>query len=151
MMTKVQIQHVPYRGAGPMLNDLIGGHVKMAFDNLPSAIGHIRGGTVKALAVTTKSRWAGLPDVPTMEESGVPGYEVSAWFGLLAPAATPQPVLDLLYRTITEVLKEEPIRARLMELGAEPSGITPDVFRRQIEADIKKWAEVYETTGLKPE
>ena len=78
MMAKIDLQHVPYRGAGPMLNDLIGGHVKMAFDNMPSAIGHIRGGTVQALAVTTPSRWSGLPEVPTMAESGVPGYDVSA-------------------------------------------------------------------------
>lgn len=151
MMAKIEIQHVPYRGAGPMLNDLVGGHVKMAFDNMPSAIGHIRGGTVKALAVTTSSRWSGLPDVPTMAESGVPGYEVSAWFGLLAPAGTPPAVVDLLHRTIVDILKEEPIRARLAELGAEPGGISPDAFRRHIESEIKKWAEVYAATGLRPE
>jgi len=134
-----------------MLNDLIGGHVKMAFDNMPSAIGHIRGGTVQALAVTTASRWSGLPEVPTMAESGVPGYDVSAWFGLLAPAGTPPAIVDLLYRTIIEILNEEPIRTRLAELGAEPGGMSPDAFGRQIEADIKKWAQVYEATGLKPE
>ena len=151
MMAKIDLQHVPYRGAGPMLNDLIGGHVKMAFDNMPSAIGHIRGGTVQALAVTTPSRWSGLPEVPTMAESGVPGYDVSAWFGLLAPAGTPPAIVDLLYRTIIEILNEEPIRTRLAELGAEPGGMSPDAFGRQIEADIKKWAQVYEATGLKPE
>ncbi len=151
MMAKIDIQHVPYKGGGPLLNDLIGGHVKMAFDNMPSAIGHIRGGKVKALAVTTSSRWSGLPDVPTMAESGVPGYEVSAWFGLLAPAGTPAPIVDRLHQTILEILKEEPIRTRLAELGGEPGGNSPANFRRQIETDIRKWAQVYESTGLKPE
>jgi tripartite-type tricarboxylate transporter receptor subunit TctC len=86
-----------------------------------------------------------------MAESGVPGYDVSAWFGLLAPAGTPPAIVDLLYRTIIEILNEEPIRTRLAELGAEPGGMSPDAFGRQIEADIKKWAQVYEATGLKPE
>ena len=151
MLTKTEIQHVPYRGGGPMLNDLIGGHVKMAFDNMPSAIGHIRGGTVRALAVTTPTRWPGLPDVPTMAESGVPGYDVSAWFGLLAPAKTPREIVDLLYRQISEILKEEPIRQRLGELGAEPGGNTPEAFAQQIAAEVRKWRDVVAATGVKVE
>lgn len=151
VLAGIDIQHVPYRGAGPMLNDLVGGHVKMAFDNMPSAIGHIRGGTVKALAVTTAQRWPGLPDVPTMAEAGVPGYDVSAWFGLLAPAKTPPAVVDALHRALVAILKEEPVRARLAELGAEPGGNDPDAFGRQIEADVKKWAKVVEATGFKAE
>ena len=151
MLTKTEIQHVPYRGGGPMLNDLIGGHVKMAFDNMPSAIGHIRGGTVRALAVTTPARWPGLPDVPTMAESGVPGYDVSAWFGLLAPAKTPREIVDLLYRQISEILKEEPIRQRLGELGAEPGGNTPEAFAQQIAAEVRKWRDVVAATGVKVE
>ena len=149
MLTKTDIQHVPYRGGGPMLNDLMGGHVKMAFDNMPSAIGLIRGGSVRALAVTTPQRWSGLPDVPTMAESGVPGYDVTAWFGLLAPAKTPRDIVDLLYKNITEILKEEPIRKRLVELGAEPVGNPPDAFAQQIVAEVRRWRQVVAATGVK--
>ena len=151
MLAKIDIQHVPYRGGGPMLNDLVGGHVKMAFDNMPSAIGQIRGGTVKALAVTTPKRWSGLPDVPTIAESGVPGYDVSAWFGLLAPAKTPPAIVDLLYRNLVTILNEPAVRERLAELGADAGGETPAEFRARIEADVAKWAEVYKATGLNPE
>ena len=151
MVTKTDIRHIPYKGGGPMLNDLIGGHIKMAFDNLPSAIGHIRAGEVRALAVTTPKRWPGLPDVPTMAESGLSGYEVSAWFGLLAPAKTPREIVDLLYRHVAEVLTEEPIRNRLTELGAEPVGNTPDEFARQIATEVKKWRDVVAATGATAE
>jgi tripartite-type tricarboxylate transporter receptor subunit TctC len=151
MMAKVEIKHVPYRGAGPMLNDLIGGHIKMAFDNMPSAMGQITGGTVKALAVTTTTRWPGLPDVPTLAESGLPGYDVSAWFGLLAPAKTPPDVIDVLYRTLAEILQEPAVRSRLAELGAEPGGESPMEFSHRIQSDVTKWAEVYKVTGLEPQ
>ena len=151
MLTKTDIQHIPYRGAGPMLNDLVAGHIKMAFDNMPSAIGNIRGGTVRALAVTTPRRWSGLPDVPTMVESGVPGYDVSAWFGLLAPAKTPPEIIDLLYRNSKEALEDPAVRRRLEELGAEPGGNNPVEFGRQVEAETKKWTEVVAATGVKPE
>src|SRR5215207_180237 len=151
VLTNTDIRHIPYKGGGPMLNDLIGGHIKMAFDNLPSAIGHIRSGKVRALAVTTPKRWPGLPDVPTMAESGVPGYDVSAWFGLFAPAKTPREIVDLLYRDVREILKEEPIRDRLTELGAEPVGNTPDEFAQQIAAEVKQWRDVVASTGVKAE
>lgn len=150
-LTKTDIQHVPYRGGGPMLNDLVGGQIKMAFDNLPSAIGHVRAGSVRALAVTTPTRWPGLPEVPTMAESGVPGYDVSAWFALLAPAKTPRDVVELLHRVVAEILREEPIRQRLTELGAEPIGNPPDAFAAQIAAEIRKWKEVVATTGISVE
>jgi tripartite-type tricarboxylate transporter receptor subunit TctC len=151
MLTKTDIRHIPYKGGGPMLNDLIGGHIKMAFDNLPSAIGHIRSGKVRALAVTTPKRWPGLPDVPTMAESGVPGYDVSAWFGLFAPAQTQRETVDLLYGRVAEILKEGSVRDRLTELGAEPVGNAPEEFARQIAAEVKKWRDVVAATGVKAE
>ena len=149
--TKIDIQHVPYRGASPMLNDLLGGHIKMAFDNLPSSMAHIRSGAVRALAVTTTERFPHAPDIPTMAESGVPGYEVAAWFGVLAPAKTPPAVIDLLQRNIAEIVQEEPIRKRMDDLGAVPSGITPVDFARHIEAEVSKWKDVVAATGVKVE
>jgi tripartite-type tricarboxylate transporter receptor subunit TctC len=148
-LAKIDIQHVPYRGASPMLNDLLGGHIKLAFDNLPSSMAHSKSGAVRALAVTTAERFPHAPDIPTMAESGVAGYEVAAWFGVLAPAKTPPAVVDLLQRNIAEIVKEDAIRKRLDDLGAVPSGIAPAEFARHIEAEVSKWKDVVAATGVK--
>jgi tripartite-type tricarboxylate transporter receptor subunit TctC len=150
-MANIDIAHIPYKGAGPMLIDLIGGQIQMGFDNMPSSIGHIRSGKLRAIAVTTAKRWPGAPDVPTMAESGLPGYEVSAWFGLLAPAGTPKPVVDLLYKNIGDLLKQPDMVKQLFELGAEPGGNTPEAFARYIAADVEKWTRVVAATGVKVE
>ena len=131
--------------------DLVGGQIQMGFDNMPSSIGHIRSGKLRAIAVTTTKRWPGAPDVPTMAESGLPGYEVSAWFGLLAPAGTPRPVVDLLYKNISDILKQPDMVKQLFELGAEPGGNTPEAFARYIAADVEKWTRVVAATGVKVE
>jgi tripartite-type tricarboxylate transporter receptor subunit TctC len=148
-MANIDITHIPYKGAGPMLVDLVGGQIQMGFDNMPSSIGHIRSGKLRAIAVTTTKRWPGAPEIPTMAESGLPGYEVSAWFGLLAPAGTPPPVVDLLYRNIADVLKQPDTVKQLFELGAEPGGNTPDAFARYIAADVEKWIRVVAATGVR--
>jgi tripartite-type tricarboxylate transporter receptor subunit TctC len=119
---KIDMLHVPYKGGGPMLIDLMGGQIPAAFDNLPSAMAHIRGGKVRALAVTTTKRWPSAPEIPTMAEAGVPGYEMSAWFALMAPPGLPKALTDLLYREVAAVLKEPDTQKKLLELGAEPSG-----------------------------
>jgi tripartite-type tricarboxylate transporter receptor subunit TctC len=150
-MTGVDIAHIPYKGAGPMLIDLIGGQVQLGFDNLPSSIGHIRSGKLRAIAVTTAKRFPGAPEIPTMAESGVPGYEVSAWFGLLAPASTPKPVIDALYTNIAAILKQPEVVKQLFDLGAEPGGNTPEAYARQIAADVEKWKKVVAATGVKAE
>ena len=150
-MTGVDIAHIPYKGAGPMLIDLIGGQVQLGFDNLPSSIGHIRSGKLRAIAVTTAKRFPGAPEIPTMAESGVPGYEVSAWFGLLAPAGTPKPVIDALYTNIAAILKRPEVVKQLFDLGAEPGGNTPEAYARQIAADVEKWKKVVAATGVKAE
>jgi tripartite-type tricarboxylate transporter receptor subunit TctC len=150
-MTGVDIAHIPYKGAGPMLIDLIGGQVQLGFDNLPSSIGHIRSGKLRAIAVTTAKRFPGTPEIPTMTESGVPGYEVSAWFGLLAPAGTPKPVVDALYANIAAILKQPEVVKQLFDLGAEPGGNTPEAYARQIAADVEKWKKVVAATGVKAE
>jgi len=150
-MTGVDIAHIPYKGAGPMLIDLIGGQVQIGFDNLPSSIGHIRSGKLRALAVTTAARFPGAPEIPTIAESGVPAYELSAWFGLLAPAATPKPVIDVLYRNISEILKQAEVVKQLLDLGAEPGGNTPEAYAQQISTDVEKWRKVVQTTGVTAE
>ncbi len=150
-MTGVDIAHIPYKGAGPMLIDLIGGQVQMGFDNLPSSIGHIRSGKLRAIAVTSAKRFPGTPEIPTMAESGVPGYEVSAWFGLLAPAGTPKPVIDALYANIADILKQPDVVKQLFDLGAEPGGNSPEAYARQIAADVEKWKKVVAATGVKAE
>ncbi|WPB57344.1 tripartite tricarboxylate transporter substrate binding protein [Xylophilus sp. GOD-11R] len=149
MMANVDMVHVPYKGAAPMLTDLMGGQVQIGFDNLPSTIGFVKAGKVRAIAVTTPQRWPGAPDIPTVAESGLPGYEVSGWFGLLAPAGTPKAVVDTLQQAVADALKQPEVRQQLLDLGASPVGSTPDAFARQIAADVQKWRDVVKTTGLK--
>ena len=150
-MANVNIAHIPYKGAGPMLADLVGGQIQMGFDNLPSSIGFIRSGKIRALAVTTSKRWPGAPEIPTMAESGLAGYEVSAWFGLLAPAGTPKPVVDLLFTNLSDILKQPEVVKQLFDLGAEPGGNTPEAFARHIAQDVEKWIRVVAATGVKSE
>ena len=151
MMAGVDIVHVPYKGAGPMLIDLIGGQIQIGFDNLPSSMAHIKSGKVRALAVTTAKRWPGTPDVPTVAESGVPGYEVLGWFGLLAPAGTPKPVIDTLYKAVSAMLKQPDVQKQMLELGAEPGGNAPDAFAKQVAGEVEKWKKVVAATGVKVE
>jgi tripartite-type tricarboxylate transporter receptor subunit TctC len=148
-MTGIDMVHVPYKGAAPMLTDLVGGQIQVGFDNLPSTIGYVRSGKVRALAVTTAQRWPGAPDIPTVAESGVPGYEVSGWFGLLAPAGTPKAVLDTLQTTIAQIVQEPEVAKQLRDLGAAPVANKPEDFARDIAADVEKWRKVAQTTGVK--
>lgn len=148
-LAKVDLLHVPYKGGGPMLIDLMGGQIQTGFDNLPSSINHIRSGKVHALAVTTAKRWPGAPEIPTMAEAGVPGYESSAWFGLLAPAGTPQPVVDLLQRQIASILATPELKKIFIEQGAEPVGSQPGEFASLIATELQKWAKVAQASGVK--
>jgi tripartite-type tricarboxylate transporter receptor subunit TctC len=150
-LAKVDLVHVPYKGGGPMLVDLISGQVQTGFDNLPSSINHIRSGRVRALAVTTSKRWPGAPEIPTLAEAGVPGYEASAWFGLLAPAGTPQPVIDQLQRHVAAILASPEVEKLFLEQGAEPSGNKPAEFAKLISIELQKWAKVVAATGVKLE
>ena len=150
-MAQVDIVHVPYKGGSPMLIDLMGGQIPIGFDNLPSSINHIRAGKLRALAVTTAKRWPGAPEIPTMAEAGVPGYESSAWFGLLAPANTPKPIVDLLQRHLAAILRQPEVEKLLFEQGAESVGNTPDEFAKIIAAELQKWTKVVAATGVKLE
>lgn len=149
MMSGVDMTHVPYKGAAPMLTDLIGGQIQVGFDNLPSTINFVRTGKLRALAVTTPQRWPGAPDIPTVAESGVPGYEVSGWFGLLAPAGTPKEILNTLQVAIAQAVKTPEVAKQLRDLGAEPVANTPEVFAKEISADVDKWRKVVKATGVK--
>lgn len=146
--TGIEITHVPYKGSGPMLSDLIAGHVPMAFDNLPASMSQIRSGALRALAVTTIRRSPAAPDIPTFEEAGVKDFDVSSWFGVFAPAKVPPEIINLLHREIVGILQEPAMRARLLELGATPVGSTPAEFAIRIKAEIAKWGDIVRASRL---
>ncbi|HEV8503418.1 MAG TPA: tripartite tricarboxylate transporter substrate binding protein [Casimicrobiaceae bacterium] len=141
-LTKTDLHHIPYKGATPALTDIIAGTVPLGFFNLPPAIGHIHSGKVRALAVTTAERWPALPDVPTVAEAGVPGFETVAWFGLLAPAGTPSAVIDRLAKQIQAIVAMPDVRARIEATGAKEVGSTPQAFAARIRDDVAKWKQV---------
>jgi tripartite-type tricarboxylate transporter receptor subunit TctC len=145
-MTGVKLTHVPYRGSAPALTDMIAGQVQVLFDNLPSSIEHIRGGKLRALAVTTDKRSDALPDVPTVADT-VPGYEASAWFGMGAPKGTPPEVIAVLNKAINEALADPNIKARLAEMGGMHMGGTPADFGKIIVDETEKWRKVVEFAG----
>ena len=148
-MAGVDMQHVPYRGSAPALTDLMGGQTQVMFDNMPSSIPFVREGKLRALAVTTARRSPALPDVPTIAEAGVPGFDATSWFGLLAPAGTPVPVIARLNASILKALADPEVKKKLVEQGAEPSGETPEQFAAFIKAETAKWGEVVKRSGAK--
>ena len=141
-LTKTDLNHIPYKGATPALTDIIAGTVPVGFFNLPPAMGHIKSGKVRALAVTTAQRWPALPDVPTVAEAGVEGFETVAWFGLLAPAGTPRAVIDRLAGEVRKICQMPDVRARIEATGAAAVGSTPEEFGQRIHADVDKWKRV---------
>jgi tripartite-type tricarboxylate transporter receptor subunit TctC len=149
-MTGTFMLHFPYRGSGPALLDLIGGTMDLMFDNLPSAMPHIKAGKLKALAVTTAQRSAALPDVPTIAEAGpVKGFDASSWFGLLAPAGTPADIVNRIQQECAKALATPAVKERLLSQGAIPGGNTPQAFAAYIAAETKKWAAVVKQSGAK--
>ena len=149
-MTGTYMVHLPYRGSGPALLDLIGGTMDLMFDNLPSALPHIKAGKLIALAVTSSQRSAALPDVPTVAEAGpVMGFEASSWFGLLAPAGTPADIVNRVQQESAKALASPALKERLVAQGAIPGGISPTEFGRFIAAETKKWAAVVKASGAK--
>jgi tripartite-type tricarboxylate transporter receptor subunit TctC len=149
-MTGVDMKHVPYKGAGPAITDLIGGQVDLIFDNMPSIIGHIRGGSVRALGVTTAQRSPALPDVPTVAET-VPGYEASAWFGASAPKGTPAAAIARLNREFNAALADPEMKAKLANLGGVPIPGTPEQFWALHRMETEKWAKIVQFSGAKAE
>jgi tripartite-type tricarboxylate transporter receptor subunit TctC len=151
-MTGTFMVHFPYRGSAPAMLDLLGGRMDVMFDNLPSAMPHIRAGRLKALAVTSAQRSASIPELPTVEEAGgaaLKGFEASSWFGLFAPASVPADVVARVQQETAKALALPAMQARLLELGANPSGNTPAEFTRFVQAETGKWARVVKVSGAK--
>jgi len=150
VMTGVQLTHVPYRGSAPALTDLMGGQVQVMFDVLPGSLAHIQAGEMRALAVTTRTRTASLPDVPTIADT-VPGYEASTWFGVGAPKGTPPEIIAKLNAAINAGLADPTIKARLAEVGSEVMPLSPAAFGALVAAETEKWAKVVKAAGAKAE
>nr|WP_156921888.1 tripartite tricarboxylate transporter substrate binding protein [Azorhizobium doebereinerae] len=146
-MAGVKMVHVPYKGAGPAMLDLVGGQVKIMFDNLPSAIGHIRKGSVVGLAVTTKERSPAAPDLPTVSESGLPGYETYSWNAIFAPAGTPMAIIDKLAKAGAQAVADPDVKAKLADLSAVSVGSTPDALAAHVKAELAKWGPVVKASG----
>ena len=146
-MTGVDMRHVPFRGSAPAITAMLGGHVAIMFDNLPSSFAQIKAGGLRPLAVTSAARSPVLPDVPTLAESGLPGYEATSWFGLLAPAGTPPAVIKVLNEQIIAILADPAVKAQLDEQGAVAHPETPEEFGRFIRAETTKWAKTVKDSG----
>jgi tripartite-type tricarboxylate transporter receptor subunit TctC len=145
----VDMTHVPYKGAAPAMNDLIGGQIQLMFDNLASSLGQIKAGKVRALAVTTARRTELAPELPTIAESGLPGFDINTWFGIFVPAGTPAPVVQRLHEEFVKALEAPDVRARMLGLGAEPVGSTPEQFAQYIRAEAVKYAKLVKASGAK--
>jgi tripartite-type tricarboxylate transporter receptor subunit TctC len=150
-MTGVKWLHVPYKGAGPALIDMLGGQFSLYFGNMPSVIGYARQGRLRGLAVTGAQRSAAAPDMPTIAESGVPGYEVTTWYGVSAPAKTPKPIFDRLQSEIARALKSSELQARFKDLGADIIANSPEQATAYVQNEISKWGKVIKAAGIKGE
>jgi tripartite-type tricarboxylate transporter receptor subunit TctC len=148
-MAGVEMQHVPYKGSPPALNDVMGGQVNMTFDNITTAWALAKGGKLRALAVTTAKRSSVAPEVPTLAESGLPGYEIGSWQGVFAPAATPPDIVKRLNAEIVKIIKSPDVQKKLIDLGAEPVGDSPEEFAIFVKAEVAKWGDVVRKSGAK--
>jgi tripartite-type tricarboxylate transporter receptor subunit TctC len=148
-MAGVDMTHVPYKGSAPALQDLMGGQVQIMFDNLPSSLALIKAGKLRAIAVTSLKRAPALPDVPTIAESGLPGFEASSWFGILAPAGTPAPIVAKINAEVNKWLQSPDAKEQLLAQGAEAAGGSPEQFVAHIRAETDKWAKVVKASGAK--
>jgi tripartite-type tricarboxylate transporter receptor subunit TctC len=150
-MAKVEMAHIPYRGAAPALNDLIPGRVDVIFDNAPSIMPHVKANSVRALAATTAKRIPALPDLPTIAESGVPGFDVASWFAFFLPVKTPKEIVAKLNTDTRAALEQASVKPRLLDLGAEPAGSTPEDLARHLKAEMDKWGPVITEAKIKIE
>jgi tripartite-type tricarboxylate transporter receptor subunit TctC len=150
-MAGVDITHVPYKGSGPAVTDLIGGQVGLMFDNVPNIINQVKAGKLKALAVTTPGRSPHVPDLPSVAEAGVPGYEVSVWFGFAAPAGTPRPIIDKLNAEIVKSLRMPDVKEKFTAQGVDIVGTSPEQFATFLQGQMALWGKVVKAAGVTPE
>jgi tripartite-type tricarboxylate transporter receptor subunit TctC len=146
--TGLNMIHVPYKGSGPAMTDLVGGKVQVMFDNMPSAIGHARSGELRALAVTSPKRVSSAPDIPTVAESGYPGFKVVTWFGLFAPAGTPSAVIERLNREVADAVRDPQVHKHLLDLGAEPTSNSPAEFSKLVKDEKETWGKVVKAAKI---
>ncbi len=150
-MAKIDLVHIPYKGLGPAITDLIGGQVQLVVSNVSTALPHVKANRLRLLAVTTAKRFYMFPDTPTVIESGVPGYETSGWYGMLVTSGTPKPILDKIHKETVAVLNSPAIKEQFGVQGLEPVPTTPEAFAKLLRSDIAKWAKVIKASGAKPE
>jgi tripartite-type tricarboxylate transporter receptor subunit TctC len=148
-MTDIKMTHIAYKGSVPAVTALLGGNTDMLFDNVPNVYPEIQAGKLRALATTGLKRSPMLPDIPTVDESGVRGYEVTVWFGIQAPAGTPKPIVDKLNRELGRMLQDPAVRERFAMHGVQPVGGTPDRFAKQVSIEIKKWGDLIQRADIK--
>ncbi len=151
ILAKVDMVHIPYKGSGPAMTDMIGGQVQVMFDNMPSALPHVKAGKLRALAVTSAQRSPSAPDVLTMGEAGLAGFDVQSWFGVMAPKGTPREIIARLNAESNKALSSADIRERFMDLGAVPAPLSPEGYGEFIREEISRWAEVVKVSGAKVE
>ncbi|MGZ5721276.1 MAG: tripartite tricarboxylate transporter substrate binding protein [Burkholderiales bacterium] len=150
-MSGTRIQHVPYKGSGQMIIDLVGGQIQMAIAGAVSSIPHVKSGKLRALAIGDSKRSAYLPEIPTIAESGVPGYQASIWSGMFAPAKTPRPIIDRLNKEVVKIVQARDFKDQLLQLGSDAVGNTPEEWGRFIEEEIVKWAKIAKAAGMREE
>jgi tripartite-type tricarboxylate transporter receptor subunit TctC len=148
-MAGVDMVHIPYKGTAPALTELVAGQVDLAFENMPALVPHIQAGRLRALAVTTAKRSAIMPELPTIAEAALPGYDASVWFGVFVPAGTPRPVIDRLHAEILKALQTPDLKSRMVSMGTEVSGMGPDDFSAYVRREIPKWANLVKAAGVK--
>ncbi|MBI4189489.1 MAG: tripartite tricarboxylate transporter substrate binding protein [Betaproteobacteria bacterium] len=151
MMAGLNMVHVPYKGGAPAMQDLLGGHVQLMFNNLVEALAQVKAGRLRALAVATAARSPAVPELPTVAESGVPGYEISLWYGVVAPAGTPQAIVDKLNDVVRQMNQTPGVKARLAQLGADPIDYRPVEFSAKIKREMEKWGKVIKEAGIRAE
>ena len=148
VMAGTRLVHVPYKGTGPAMTDILGGQVALGFLDIPSTAAHVKAGKIKVLAIGNARRSITAPDIPTIDESGVPGYETTGWFGIIAPAGTPAAVVNRLHAELVTVMKDASVREKLLGAGIEPMATTPEAFGAFIRSEIPKWAKVVQHAGM---
>jgi tripartite-type tricarboxylate transporter receptor subunit TctC len=149
LMSKTYMLHIPYKGSAPVVTDLLAGQVDVMFDNIPNVINHVRAGKMKAYAVSSTKRSTLAPEIPTVAEAGLAGYEVNVWFGVLAPAGTPQPIVQRLNTEIIKIITAPDVRERFGKQGVEVQTSTPDQYQAFVRSEVDRWAKVIKTAGIK--